>query len=136
MTRRSALILLLLVPLWLAASYGVRFALMEDAKWVGLCLEQAGLWQCEVRSGLGYLIHFRVIAGAALLAALVAFFLPRAAGWWLAVLGLFLLPTLAETLAQLPGLSWAVAFGMGLAATTLGHEAQATPAAWRSARDG
>ena len=52
-----------------------------------------------------------------------------------AVLGLFLLPTLAETLAQLPGLSWAVAFGMGLAATTLGHEAQATPAAFRSARD-
>lgn len=95
MTRRSALILLLLVPLWLAASYGVRFALMEDAKWVGLCVEQAGLWQCEVRSALGLLIHFRVIAGAALLAALVAFFLPRSAGWWLAVLGLLLaLPAL------------------------------------------
>ncbi len=95
MTRRSALILLLLVPLWLAASYGVRFALMEDAKWVGLCVEQAALWQCEVRSALGLLIHFRVIAGVALLAALVAFFLPRAAGWWLAVLGLFLaLPAL------------------------------------------
>ena len=37
MSSRSSLILLLiLLPLWLAASYGVLFALMEDGQWVGL----------------------------------------------------------------------------------------------------
>lgn len=50
-----------------------------------------------------------------------------------ALLGLFLLPSLGEVVAQLGGLSWVVAFGMGLAATTVGHEAQKTPAALRAA---
>src|SRR6218665_3483677 len=70
------LLLLLVVPLWLAASYGVRFALMEDGQWVGACVEQAARWECQARAGLGWLIHFRVIAGAALGVAVLAFFLP------------------------------------------------------------
>jgi len=51
------LLLLLVLPLWLAASYGVRFALMEDGQWVGLCVEQTTRWECQARAGLGYLIH-------------------------------------------------------------------------------
>lgn len=52
-----------------------------------------------------------------------------------ALLGLLLLPTLADTLEALGGMAWVVAFGMGIAATTIGHEAQQTPGAIRAARD-
>lgn len=48
------------------------------------------------------------------------------------LLGLLLMPGLAGTLEALGGLGWAVAFGMGIAATTVGHEAQQLPAAWRA----
>ncbi len=42
MSRRLPLILLLIVlPLWLAASYGVRYGLMEDGQWVGICVDEA-----------------------------------------------------------------------------------------------
>jgi hypothetical protein len=88
--RTFFLLLLLILPLWLAASYGVRFALMEDGQWVGLCVEQAQRWECQARAGLGYLIHFRVIAWAALVAALAGFCLPGQAGRLLAGLGLLL----------------------------------------------
>ncbi|HSC83168.1 MAG TPA: hypothetical protein VLC30_06080 [Pseudomonas sp.] len=89
------LLLVLALPLWLAACYGVRFALMEDGQWVGLCVEQAQRWECQARAGLGWLIHFRVIAGAALAFALLGFFIPARAGQRLALLGLFLaLPAL------------------------------------------
>ncbi|MGH8434747.1 MAG: hypothetical protein ACRERX_09725 [Pseudomonas sp.] len=96
MSRRLPLIALLIVlPLWLAASYGLRFALMEDGQWVGLCVEEAQRWECQVRSGLGLLIHFRVIAWAALSCAVAAFFVPGRPGWGLAVLALlFALPAL------------------------------------------
>lgn len=83
------LLLLLVVPLWLAASYGVRFALMEDGQWVGTCVEQAARWECQVRAGLGYLIHFRVIAWIALVLAIVAFVVPGRAGKALGGLALF-----------------------------------------------
>lgn len=95
MSRRAAVILLMFLPLWLAASYGLRFALMEDGQWVGLCVEQASRWECQLRDGLGLLIHFRVIAWLALVSAVLGFLLPRAAGRALAVLGLaFGLPAL------------------------------------------
>lgn len=51
-----------------------------------------------------------------------------------ALLGLLLLPGLAQTLEALGGLGWAVAFGMGVAATTVGHEAQSLPAAWQAGK--
>ncbi|MCY1258692.1 hypothetical protein D9M68_446170 [compost metagenome] len=97
MPSRSAVILLLLaLPLWLAAAYGVRLGLMEDGQWVGICAEQAGRWECQLRAGIGFLVHFRVIAGVALACALPAFFWPGRIGWWLAALALFLgLPALA-----------------------------------------
>ncbi|AYC32235.1 hypothetical protein D3880_07510 [Pseudomonas cavernae] len=90
MSRRLPLILLLIaLSLWLAASYGLRYALMEDAQWVGLCVDEAQRWECQMRANLGLLIHFRVIAWAALTGALVAFFLPGRAGRTVAVVALF-----------------------------------------------
>ncbi|MBB1519255.1 hypothetical protein [Aquipseudomonas guryensis] len=89
------LTLLLILPLWLAASYGVRFALMEDSQWVGLCVDEATRWECQARAGLGWLIHFRVIAWSALVVALLAFVIPARSGRVLAVLALLLgLPAL------------------------------------------
>ncbi|WP_252271199.1 hypothetical protein [Pseudomonas subflava] len=90
MSRHLPVVLLLLVlSLWLAASYGVRFALMEDSQWVGVCVEQAARWECQARAGLGYLIHFRVISWTALVLAVLAFVVPGKAGRVLAGLALF-----------------------------------------------
>lgn len=96
MSRHLPLLALLLVlPLWLAASYGVRFALMEDSQWVGLCVDEAARWECQARASLGWLIHFRVIGWAALALALLAFVMPARSGRALAVLALLLgLPAL------------------------------------------
>ncbi len=67
MSHRLPLIaLLLFVPLWLAASYGVRYGFMEDPQWVGICSAQAQVWECQVRSVLGLTIHFRIMAWIAL----------------------------------------------------------------------
>lgn len=89
MSRRLPLIaLLLFLPLWLAASYGVRYVLMEDAQWVGVCAEQAQVWQCQARSVMGLMIHFRIIAWTALGLALLAQVIPARAGWRVAVLAL------------------------------------------------
>ncbi|NBA98621.1 hypothetical protein [Pseudomonas sp. R5(2019)] len=89
MSRRLPLIALLVVlPLWLAASYGLRYALMEDPQWVGACMDAATRWECQVRSGLGLMIHFRVIAWSGLVASVVAFVAPGKLGWWLAVVAL------------------------------------------------
>ncbi|MFZ6049180.1 hypothetical protein ACFW0H_24055 [Pseudomonas sp. CR3202] len=101
-SRTSLVLLLILLPLWLAASYGIRFALMEDGQWVGLCVDEAQRWECQVRAGLGLLIHFRVIAWIGLGAALVSFFLSGRAGWFLALLALlFALPALVLYTASL-----------------------------------
>ncbi|ACO79656.1 hypothetical protein AvCA_35070 [Azotobacter vinelandii CA] len=89
-SRLPLMLLLLFLPLWLAASYGVRFALMEDGQWVGLCVEQAQRWECQLRSGLGLMIHFRLLAWGALAVAVAGFLLPGRAGWRLALAGLCL----------------------------------------------
>ena len=87
MSRRLPVILLLvLLPLWLAASYGARYGFMEDAQWVGICVDEANRWECLVRSKLGLMIHFGVLGWAALGAAIIGFVVPGRAGWWLAVL--------------------------------------------------
>lgn len=80
--------LLLFLPLWLAASYGVRYGLMEDARWVGLCSVPGEVWQCQARSLLGLGIHFQVIAWGALGLALLCQLVPGRGGWRLAVLAL------------------------------------------------
>ncbi|MGE8101820.1 hypothetical protein [Pseudomonas fluorescens] len=97
MSRRLPVIILLIaLPLWLAASYGLRYVLMEDAQWVGLCVDEASRWECQARSTLGLMIHFKVMGGAALVAAVLGFVVPGRAGWWLAVLALvFGFPALA-----------------------------------------
>lgn len=81
-------VLLACLGLWLAASYGVRYGLMEDARWVGLCSASGYTWQCQARSLLGLAIHFQVMAWAALGLALVCQLWPGRGGWWLAVLAL------------------------------------------------
>ncbi len=97
MSRRLPLILLLIaLPLWLAASYAARYGFMEDGQWVGICADEANRWECQVRSNLGLMIHFKVLGWAALVTSVLAFFVPGRAGWGLAVLGLvFGLPALA-----------------------------------------
>ncbi|MFJ4433566.1 hypothetical protein ACIPZG_21700 [Pseudomonas sp. NPDC089395] len=80
--------LLLCLALWLAASYGVRYGLMEDARWVGLCTVPGEYWQCQVRSVLGLGIHFQVLAWAGLGLALLAQVVSGRGGGWLAALAL------------------------------------------------
>ncbi|QRY78944.1 hypothetical protein JVX91_25770 [Pseudomonas sp. PDNC002] len=97
MPRRLPVILLLLaLALCVAASYGLRFGLMEDGRWVGICADEPGNWACGLRSQLGWAIHFGVFGKLALGLSLLAFFVPRQAGWWLAVLAMAVtLPALA-----------------------------------------
>ncbi|AMT88032.1 MULTISPECIES: hypothetical protein [Pseudomonas] len=97
MSRRlPVIVLLVLLPLWLAGSYAARYGFMEDGQWVGICVDEAGRWECVVRSNLGLMIHFKVLGWAAVGAAVLAFVLPGRTGWWLAVLALvFGLPALA-----------------------------------------
>lgn len=91
MSRRLPLIVLLIVlPLWLAASYGLRFSLMEDARWVGICTNEAVNWECQMRSNLGLMIHFGAIAWAALVTSIIAFCVSGRVGWWLAVFAVLL----------------------------------------------
>ncbi|MHB9801159.1 hypothetical protein ACYCAX_25540 [Pseudomonas sp. MT3] len=87
--RLPVIVLLLALSLWLAASYGVRFGLMEDSRWVGLCAEPASRWECAVRAQFGWLIHFGVFGTLALGLSALAFLVPGRTGWWLAVLGMF-----------------------------------------------
>ena len=69
---------------------------------MGVCAEDAGLWQCQVRASLGLLIHWRVLAWVALGAALLGFLLPGRKGSLLAVVALlFALPALVLYTASL-----------------------------------
>jgi len=95
-SRFPVILLLIVLPLWLAASYGMRYGFMEDAQWVGICVDEANRWQCQLRANLGLLIHFKVMGWGALAAAVLGFVLPGRGGWWLAVLALVLgFPALA-----------------------------------------
>ncbi|WP_130887154.1 hypothetical protein [Pseudomonas sp. Sample_21] len=97
MSRRlPVIVLLVLLPLWLAAGYAARYGFMEDGQWVGICVDEASRWECVVRANLGLMIHFKVVGWAAVATAVLAFVVPGRAGWWLAVLALvFGLPALA-----------------------------------------
>lgn len=90
-----AALTLMFLALWLSASYGVRYQLMEAGQWVGLCAGPGDHWQCQVRALLGLTIHFQVLAWSGIGLALVAQFAAGRAGWWLAVLALlFAIPAL------------------------------------------
>jgi hypothetical protein len=123
MFRRLPMIVLLVVlPLWLVASYGVRFSLMEDARWVGICTSEALDWQCQVRSNLGLMIHFGTMGWAALVTSIVAFCVPGRAGWALAVLAmLFAIPALVLYSASL------AVFGVVIAGLRLVRASRAKP---------
>lgn len=87
--------LLVVVGLWLAASYGVRYGLMEDGQWVGLCTQPAAYWQCEVRAMLGLSIHHQILAWAGLALAVLGWLLRGPIGKWLAGIALlFSVPAL------------------------------------------
>ncbi|MFT5781427.1 MAG: hypothetical protein ACI9EB_000792 [Pseudomonas sp.] len=102
MSRRYPLLLLLLLSLWLAACYGLRFAFMEDSQWVGVCAEAGGRWECQLRSALGLMIHWRLLAWLAIVSALLSFFAPGRIGTGLATIGLFFaLPALVLYTASL-----------------------------------
>lgn len=79
-----------LVLLSLAACYGLRYGLMEGDEWVGVCADTPELFACSLRSTLGWMIHLRVIAWAAIVLAGLGFLLPGRLGWWLAAPGLLL----------------------------------------------
>ena len=94
--RLPQILLLLALPLWLAASYGLRYGLMEDSQWVGTCVAEAVRWECQLRANLGWLIHFRVLGWVALVVSAISFCVRGRAGVALAVLALvFGLPALA-----------------------------------------
>ena len=88
--RLPLVVLFFILVLWLAVSYGLRYGLMEDVQWVGICADEAAKWQCQLRSNLGLWIHFGVFGWGALMAALIAFFIPRQVGRGLAVVALLL----------------------------------------------
>ena len=122
MSRRT-IVLLLLIAVVFAASYGLRFGLMEDGRWVGICVEQTARWECQVRSVLGLVIHFRVIAWTALLLSVLAFFPPGRSGWLLAALALLCaIPALILYSASL------AAFALVLAGLRLVRKQPAEPA--------
>ena len=116
-----AALLVLLLGLWLAASYGVRYGLMEDGQWVGLCTSPAAYWQCEVRALLGLGIHHQVLAWSGLALALLAQVVSGRVGWWLAVVALvFAVPALVLYTASI------AVFALVLAGLRLVREAKAT----------
>ena len=94
---RRAYLQLTLLALWLGLSYGFRFYLMEDVRWVDICggANHADP-TCAVRAGVGVTIHFGVLAWIALASAVPAFFIRGKSGRTLAWIGLgFALPALA-----------------------------------------
>lgn len=94
--RLSLIVLFIALPLWLAASYGLRYGLMEDPQWVGTCVAEAARWECQLRANLGWLIHFRVMGWVAVVLSIIAFCVSGRVGRALAVLALlFGLPALA-----------------------------------------
>jgi hypothetical protein len=83
-------VLLIAAALCLALSFVLRYQLMEGAQWVGLCVDAPQQLACQVRASLGWLIHFRALAWASLLCAVLAFVLPGIWGKRLAVPALLL----------------------------------------------
>lgn len=81
---RLLVLLLVILLAALAAGFGLRYGLMENDRWVGLCGGDATLLACQARHGLGLLIHFGVLAWASLISALLAVLLPGRSGALLA----------------------------------------------------
>ena len=94
--RLPLIVLFVALAIWLVASYGLRYGLMEDPQWVGTCVAEATRWECQLRANLGWLIHFRVMGWIALITSVLAFLARGRVGYALAVLALlFGFPALA-----------------------------------------
>ena len=94
--RLPLIVLFFALAIWLVASYGLRYGLMEDPQWVGTCVAQTARWECQLRANLGWLIHFRVLGWIALITSVLAFFVRGRVGYALEVLALlFGFPALA-----------------------------------------
>lgn len=82
--------------LWLAACYWLRFALMENPAWIGICETEATALACGVRAKVGLVIHWQLLPLLALGLAVPGFFLTGRNGRWLAWAALlFAAPALA-----------------------------------------
>ena len=87
--------LLITAVVCLALSFALRYQLMENDRWVGLCVAAPERLGCELRALLGWLIHLRILAWAALILAVLGFVLPGVWGARLAAPALLLsLPAL------------------------------------------
>ncbi|WP_263260854.1 hypothetical protein [Pseudomonas sp. RIT-PI-S] len=103
---------LLALAAWVAMAYAVRYGLMEHTAWVGACAEAPERLPCQVRAGLGLMIHWAVLPCAGLALAALGWVLSArrgriAAAWGLvlAVPGLVLYTTsLAAVAVMLAGL--------------------------------
>jgi hypothetical protein len=96
--RSQSLFKLLALSIWLGACYALRFYLMEDSRWLEICdvNNHAANALCALRGKLGLTIHWQLLARAALLLALPAFFIRGHRGRQLAWISLvFALPALA-----------------------------------------
>jgi hypothetical protein len=71
---------LLLLLIWLAACYALRYGLMENTHWVNVCDGSATLLACEARKTMGLAIHFGVLSTAALVLAAAAWALRGSMG--------------------------------------------------------
>lgn len=87
---RKLILQLVMLGIWLGACYYLRFALMENAHWVEVCDGKHIIAMCDVRATLGRVIHFRVLAWAALTCSIPAFFIRGLNGRKLAWLSLFI----------------------------------------------
>ena len=76
--------------IWLGLCYALRFSLMENAHWVAVCDGKSANAMCSLRSAFGVVIHFQVLAWAALAFAVPAFFLRGVNGRRLAWLALII----------------------------------------------
>lgn len=93
---RHVYLQLALLAIWLGLSYWFRFYLMENLRWVEICGGVNTNPACALRAGMGMTIHFHVLAWAALITAVPAFFISGKLGRTLAWIGLvFALPALA-----------------------------------------
>jgi hypothetical protein len=97
MTAKSHLVLQLsLLALWMAASYGARYYLMENVDWLEICDKTPDRIECGLRSGLGLTIHFGVLSWGAIVTAVPAFFMKGSSGRMIAWISLlFAIPALA-----------------------------------------
>lgn len=60
--RKTTWLIIVLLSIWLAACYALRFGLMENTHWVNVCDGSTVLLACETRKTLGLMIHFGILS--------------------------------------------------------------------------